>query len=210
MSHPLNIKRAGHNLEQAKKAIIMIHGRGGSAEDILSLSSYLQVDNFALLAPQAENHSWYPFSFIAPVQQNEPWLSSALDVIDHTVQLALAQGIPAKDIYFFGFSQGACLTLEYLARHAQHYGGAVAIIGGVIGEEINHQNYSGDFAQTPILLGTSDPDFHVPLERVKTTASILQKMNANVQLAIYSNGGHTINREEIDLANEFVLKDVQQ
>ncbi|WP_293906277.1 MULTISPECIES: alpha/beta hydrolase [unclassified Sphingobacterium] len=208
MSHSINIKTAGQNLEQAKKAIIMIHGRGGSAEDILGMSSYLHVDNFALLAPQAENHSWYPYSFIAPVQENEPWLSSAIDLIDHTVKLALDKGILAENIYFFGFSQGACLTLEYLARHAQQYGGAVAIIGGVIGEEINRDRYAGDFAQTPIFLGTSDPDFHVPLERVQNTASILEQMNANVKLVVYRNAGHTINREEIDLANEFVFSEI--
>ncbi|WP_333862615.1 alpha/beta hydrolase [Sphingobacterium sp.] len=208
MSHSINIKTAGQNLEQAKKAIIMIHGRGGSAEDILGMSSYLHVDNFALLAPQAENHSWYPYSFIAPVQENEPWLSSAIELIDHTVKLALDKGILAENIYFFGFSQGACLTLEYLARHARHYGGAVAIIGGVIGEEINRHHYAGDFVQTPVFLGTSDPDFHVPLQRVQDTASILGQMNANVKLVVYQNAGHTINREEIDLANEFVFSEI--
>ncbi|HAE66903.1 MULTISPECIES: alpha/beta hydrolase [Sphingobacterium] len=205
MSHSINIKTAGQSLEQAKKAIVMIHGRGGSAEDILGMSSYLHVDNFALLAPQAENHSWYPYSFIAPVQENEPWLSSAIDLIDHTVKLALANGILTENIYFFGFSQGACLTLEYLTRHGQRYGGAIAIIGGVIGEEINRDNYKGDFAQTPIFIGTSDPDFHVPLERVEATVAILEQMNANVKLMVYQNAGHSINREEIDLANEFVL-----
>lgn len=208
MSHSINIKTAGQNLEQAKKAIIMIHGRGGSAEDILGMSSYLHVDNYALLAPQAENHSWYPYSFIAPAQENEPWLSSAINLIDQTVKLALDKGILAENIYFFGFSQGACLTLEYLARHAQHYGGAVAIIGGVIGEKINRSPYVGDFAQTPIFLGTSDPDFHVPLERVQDTASILEQMNANVKLVVYQNAGHAINREEIDLANEFVFSEI--
>ncbi|GAA0883684.1 alpha/beta hydrolase [Sphingobacterium siyangense] len=205
MSHSINIKTAGKNLEQAEKAIVMIHGRGGSAEDILGMSSYLHVDNFALLAPQAENHTWYPYSFIAPVQENEPWLSSAIDLIDHTVKLALDNGIRAENIYFFGFSQGACLTLEYLARHGQRYGGAIAIIGGVIGEKINRDNYTGDFAQTPIFIGTSNPDFHVPLERVEATVSILAQMNANVKLMVYQNAGHSINREEIDLANEFVL-----
>ncbi|WP_159730796.1 alpha/beta hydrolase [Sphingobacterium sp. 18053] len=205
MSHSINIKTAGQNLEQAKKAIVMIHGRGGSAEDILGMSSYLHVDNFALLAPQAENQTWYPYSFIAPVQENEPWLSSAIDLIDHTVKLALDNGILSENIYFFGFSQGACLTLEYLARHGQRFGGAIAIIGGVIGEEINRDNYKGDFAQTPIFIGTSNPDFHVPLERVEATVSILAQMNANVKLMVYQNAGHSINREEIDLANEFVL-----
>ncbi|MGJ1270699.1 alpha/beta hydrolase [Sphingobacterium siyangense] len=121
-------------------------------------------------------------------------MSSAIDLIDHTVKLALDNGILAENIYFFGFSQGACLTLEYLARHGQRYGGAIAIIGGVIGEEINRDNYTGDFAQTPIFIGTSNPDFHVPLERVEATVSILAQMNANVKLMVYQNAGHSINR----------------
>lgn len=205
MSHPIQIKRSGQPLELAKKAIIMIHGRGGSAEDILSMSSYLHVDNFALLAPQAENNTWYPYSFMAPIKDNESWLSSAIDLIDHTVELALTSGILPEDIYFFGFSQGACLTLEYLAQNAKRYGGAVAIIGGVIGAEINRDNYTGNFMQTPIFIGTSDPDFHVPLERVKDTVKILEQMGANVKLNVYQNFGHSINREEIDTANEFIF-----
>ncbi|MDR2272908.1 MAG: phospholipase, partial [Sphingobacterium sp.] len=145
MSHSNHIKTAGHNLENAEKVLIMVHGRGGSATDILSMSSYLNVGDYALLAPQADNYTWYPHSFMAPEQSNEPWLSSAVQVITNTVQLALDKGIKTENIYFFGFSQGACLTLEFLAQHAQRYGGAVAIIGGLIGEEINQDKYRGDF-----------------------------------------------------------------
>lgn len=206
MSHILNIKTSGKPLDQAEKALIMIHGRGGSAEDILELSQHLNVKEYALLAPQATNESWYPFSFIAPSGQNEPWLSSAVETIEKTVRTALDAGIKAEHIYFFGFSQGACLTLEFLARNAHKFGGAAAIIGGVIGEKINRENYKGDFAQTPILLATSNPDFHVPVERVYATANILKEMNADVTEKVYENFGHSINQEEIELANKIIFR----
>jgi phospholipase/carboxylesterase len=206
MSHTFDIKTSGKPLEQAEKVLIMIHGRGGSAQDILSLSQYLNVEDYALLAPQATNGSWYPFSFIAPVEQNEPWLSSAIETVGKTVKTALDAGIKAENIYFFGFSQGACLSLEFLARNAQKFGGAVAIIGGVIGDKINRENYRGDFAQTPIFLGTSNPDFHVPVERVYATANILKEMNADVKEKVFTNFGHSINEEEIELANSIVFK----
>jgi phospholipase/carboxylesterase len=206
MSHILNIQTSGKPLDQAEKALIMIHGRGGSAEDILGLSQHLNVSDYTLLAPQATNGSWYPFSFIAPSEQNEPWLSSAVETIEKTVKTALDAGIKAERIYFFGFSQGACLTLEFLARNAQKFGGATAIIGGVIGEKINRENYKGDFSQTPILLATSNPDFHVPVERVYATANILKEMNADVTEKVYENFGHSINQEEIELANKIIFK----
>ncbi|MGG1921738.1 dienelactone hydrolase family protein [Chryseobacterium sp. NRRL B-14798] len=206
MSHTLNIKTAGIPLNQAEKALIMIHGRGGSAQDILSLSQHLNVKDYALLAPQALNHSWYPFSFIAPVEQNEPWLSSALEMVEETVKAVVNSGIKPENIYFFGFSQGACLTLEFLARNAQKFGGAAAIIGGVIGDKINRENYKGDFAGTPVFLGTSNPDFHVPVERVYATANIFREMNAEVTEKVYANFGHSINEEEIEIANSVIFK----
>ncbi len=206
MSHILDIKTGGKSLKEAEKVLIMIHGRGGSAQDILSLSQHLNVEDYALLAPQATNGSWYPFSFMASVEQNEPWLSSAIETVGKTVQTALDSGIKAENIYFFGFSQGACLILEFLARNAQKFGGAAAIIGGVIGDKINRENYKGDFNQTPIFLGTSNPDFHVPVERVYATANILKEMNADVTEKVYVNFGHSINQEEIELANSIVFK----
>jgi len=205
MSHILDIKTAGKPLNEAEKVLIMVHGRGGSAQDILNLSQYLNVKDYTLLAPQATNGSWYPFSFIAPVEQNEPWLSSAVETIGKTVEKALAENIKPENIYFFGFSQGACLTLEFLARNAQKFGGAAAIIGGVIGEKINRENYKGDFAQTPVLLATSNPDFHVPVERVYATANILREMNADVTEKVYQNFGHSINEEELELANSLIF-----
>lgn len=206
MSHTLDIKTSGIPIDKAQKALIMIHGRGGSAEDILSLSKHLNVEDYALLAPQATNGSWYPLSFIAPAAQNEPWLSSAIETVGKTVKTALDAGIKAEHIYFFGFSQGACLTVEFLARNAQKFGGAVAVIGGVIGDKINRDHYSGDFAQTPVLLATSNPDFHVPVERVYATANIFREMNAEVTEKVYENFGHSINQEEMELANTLIFK----
>ena len=159
MSHTLSIKHAGEPLETAQKALIMLHGRGASAERILTLGQILNIEGYSLLAPQATNNTWYPHSFMASVEDNEPWLSSAIDIVKKTVNMVLEAGIEKKDIFFLGFSQGACLVSEYTARYAQRYGGIVAFTGGLIGEEIERSNYSGDFAQTPFFFGTSDPDF---------------------------------------------------
>lgn len=203
--HTLNIITAGKELSKASRALIMLHGRGASAGDILSLARHLNIADTALLAPQAANHTWYPYSFMAPVQENEPWLSSAIDMVNQTVDAALKAGIAAGNIYFLGFSQGACLTLEYIARYAQRYGGAVAFTGGLIGDQLHTANYQGDFKQTPIFIGTSDPDVHVPVERVHATTKLLQQLNADVTEKVYPNMGHTISEDEINLANRLVF-----
>lgn len=206
MNHKLDIKYAGVPLEKAKKALIMLHGRGATAESILSLGEHLNVDDYALIAPQATNNTWYPYSFMAPEQENEPWLSSAINIVNQTVDKVLQSGIKSEDIYFLGFSQGACLATEYTARNAQRYGGVVAFTGGLIGKEINRNNYSGDFEQTPIFFGTGNPDFHVPVERVYTSANIARKMNADVTEKVYENRGHTISEDEINIVNSLVFK----
>lgn len=205
MSHTPDIKHAGVSVGAADKALIMLHGRGGSAGDILTLSRYLAVEDFALLAPQATNNTWYPLSFLAPVQDNEPWLSSALDVVEKTVGHVTEAGIRQENIYFFGFSQGACLVLEFLARKAGRFGGAVAIIGGLIGKTIDRSNYKGDFLQMPLLLSTSNPDFHVPVQRVYATANIFRDMNAAVTEKVYDGMGHNINPEQMEWANRVVF-----
>lgn len=204
--HSKNIRISGKALEDADKTLIMIHGRGASAEDILRLAPHLSVQDYALLAPQATNHTWYPFSFIAPTEQNEPWLSSALDLLAELVQDIIDNGVIKENIYFLGFSQGACLTLEYVTRNANRYGGVVAFTGGLIGEEIDLDNYSGDFAETPVFIGTGNPDPHVPVQRVLDTQDILKKMNAKVMLEIYNNKPHSISPEEIAQAKTFVFK----
>lgn len=204
--HSKKIVTAGKNSKEAKKALIMVHGRGGTAEDILSFATSFPLSDFALFAPQANNHSWYPYSFMAPVSQNEPWLSSALALLKEVAVDITTQGILEKDIYFLGFSQGACLTLEFVTRNAKLYGGIVAFTGGLIGDQINKANYDGDFNQTPIFIGSSNPDPHVPVERVYATTEILKEMNANVVEKIYDNMGHTISQDEIDWANKIVFK----
>src|SRR6186713_2539481 len=203
--HTKTIITRGKKITEARKALILVHGRGGSAEDILSLAPALDVKDFAWLAPQATKNSWYPYSFMAPQPQNEPWLSSALSVLGELVTDLVAQGITKDNIYFVGFSQGACLTLEFVTRNATKWGGVVAFTGGLIGEKINPENYQGDFGGTPVFIGTSDPDPHVPVARVYATVNILKTMNAAVTEKIYVNMGHTITQDEIVNANKFVF-----
>lgn len=204
--HNKNIQTAGKSLKEADKVLIMIHGRGANAGDILGLAQHLIVPDFALLAPQATNNTWYPHSFMAKTEQNEPGLSSALEMLKEVVKDVTAQGIAAEKIYFLGFSQGACLTLEFIARNATSYGGIAAFTGGLIGDTVNQENYSGDFKGTPIFIGTGDPDPHVPVERVHESVRILESMNAKVSLQVYEGRPHTISQEEIDMANRLIFK----
>lgn len=205
-THQKNIITGGVPIAEAKKAIIFIHGRGATAEDILSLNNHLKIADAALFAPQATNNSWYPYSFMAPVRENQPALDSALDVLKTLVIEIESSGIPKDQIYFVGFSQGACLTLEYITRNAARYGGAVAFTGGLIGKEINMQNYKGDFKKTPVLITTGDPDPHVPVSRVEISQVIMKKMNADVTVKIYPGRVHTITQIELELAKKMVLK----
>ncbi len=191
---------SGQPLTKESKVLIMLHGRGANAEDILSLANYLPVKDFTLIAPQATNYTWYPYSFMAPTHQNEPWLGSAIDLIDSVVKELESKGIPSTNIYFLGFSQGACLTLEYVTRNAREYGGVIAFTGGLIGEKIEAEKYSGDFKNTPVFIGTSDPDPHVPVIRVKETEELMKNLHANMLVKIYKNMGHTISQQEIDSA----------
>jgi phospholipase/carboxylesterase len=203
--HQKEIVTAGKKLSEAKKALIMLHGRGASAEDILRLTSFLNIGEFSILAPQATNNTWYPYSFLAPRVQNEPWLSSALELVTDIVQDIHNAGIPKDQIYLLGFSQGACLTLEYITRNATRWGGAVAFTGGLIGDKLYPESYGGDFQKTPVFIGTSNPDPHVPVERVKETTLLLKNMNASVTEKIYQNLGHTISEDEIDKANQLIF-----
>ena len=201
------IIKAGKSFDQAEKVLIMIHGRGGTAQDILSMAEYLNVANFALVAPQTENNTWYPQSFLAPRAANEPSLSTALNTVKKTVLDLEKEGFSKEQIYFLGFSQGACLTLDYVAGNAARYGGVVAFTGGLIGEAVDHRNYHGDFDGTPIFIGSSDPDMHVPLSRVKQSTTLLEGMGAQVTEIIYENMGHTISQAEITQVNKLIFKD---
>ena len=203
--HQKNVVTAGKELSPTSKVLIMLHGRGATSRDILSLAPSLNVKDFTLLAPQATNNTWYPFSFLMPPPQNEPWLSSALALVKEVLNDLYNQGIPSQNIYFTGFSQGACLTLEFVTRNADKYGGVVAFTGGLIGDKIYNENYKGDFQNTPIFIGTSNPDPHVPVERVYATTKILTNMNAAVTEKVYHNMGHTIIEDESDNANRLVF-----
>lgn len=205
-THHKNTITAGTPVAEAKKAVIFIHGRGASAEDILSLNTHLGIEDAALFAPQATNNSWYPFSFMAPVKENQPALDSALGMLKELVSDIENAGIAQDQIYFVGFSQGACLTLEYISRNAGKYGGAVAFTGGLIGKEINMQNYKGNFKQTTVLITTGDPDPHVPVSRVEISEGILRKMGADVTIKIYPGRPHTIGKMEIELAKKLIFK----
>ena len=196
---------SGKSLEEASRVLIMIHGRGASAEDILSIADHLNAKDFTLLAPRATSNTWYPYSFMAPPSNNEPWLSSALSLLKEIVTDLETKGITKENIYFLGFSQGACLTLEFVTRNAAKYGGVVAFTGGLIGDKIYPENYSGNFSGTTIFIGSSDPDPHVPVERVNESAALLEKMNAHVTKKIYKGMGHTINKDELDQVNFLIF-----
>ena len=203
--HQKEIISSGKKLAEARKVLIMLHGRGASAEDILRVAPYLHLEDFTLLAPQATNYTWYPYSFLVPRSQNEPWLSSALDLVKEITADVNQAGIPNERIYFLGFSQGACLTLEFIARNPGRWGGAVAFTGGLIGDKLDKENYKGNFDGTPVFIGTSDPDPHVPVARVKESTSILSAMSATVTEKVYPNIGHTITEDEIEKANQLVF-----
>jgi phospholipase/carboxylesterase len=204
--HKKDIRTRGKKLGEAKNVLIMLHGRGAPAEDILGLAAHLSVKEFSLIAPQATNYTWYPYSFLAPVEQNEPWLSSALQMLDEVVTDVNKAGINSENIFFSGFSQGACLTLEYVCRNAKKWGGVAAFTGGLIGEKINRVNYKGNFKGTRVFLGSSDPDPHIPVDRVNESTGILNSLNASVKEKIYRGMGHTISEDEIRLANDWVFK----
>ena len=197
---------AGAKLDEASAALILLHGRGASAEDILSISTVLTQPELAFLAPQADDYTWYPNRFIFSIEQNEPYLSAALDMVKRLVEHVEAAGIPNEKIFIGGFSQGACLASEYVIRNPKKYGGLLVFSGGYIGPLNTQRQPNGDLNGTPAFLGCSDIDPHIPLQRVKETTALLQAMGAQVTEKIYPGMGHTINDEEIELAGELISK----
>lgn len=191
------VLRSGPRPEDARLVAILLHGRGASAEDILGLAHQFGARDIAYVAPQAAGSTWYPYSFLAPIAQNEPWLGSALDVVARLVEGFAERSIPAERLAVMGFSQGACLTLEFAARHARRYAAVVAFTGGLIGPPGTPRDYPGDFAGTPVFIGSSDVDPHVPLERVQESAAVFRRMGAVVDERIYPGMGHTINADEL-------------
>jgi predicted esterase len=192
------VLNAGRPLAEADAAVILVHGRGGSAEDLLALGAELQRPEFAYLAPQAAGQSWYPYSFLAPLPQNEPWLSSALELLGDLVVHVESGGIPAERITLLGFSQGACLSTEFAARNSRRFGGIIALSGSLIGPPGTPRDYPGSLAGTPVFLGCSDRDPHIPKERVDESSQVLERMGAAVTERIYAGLGHTVNEDELD------------
>jgi len=191
------ILQAGRTLDAADRAVVLVHGRGATAASILSLADIFGRPDFAYLAPQAQGNTWYPYRFLAPLEQNEPNLSSALLVIDEILSKLEAHQIPPERTVLGGFSQGACLVAEYAARHARRYGGIFVLSGGLIGPEGTPRDYAGTLESTPIFLGCSDQDPHIPLFRVKESTQIFEALGANVTEKIYPGMGHTVNEDEI-------------
>jgi predicted esterase len=200
--HGQAVLHAGASLEAAQAAMIMLHGRGATAEDILTLVSEFRQPNFAYLAPQAAGYQWYPYRFIEPVERNEPHLSSALKLVDEIVNGVVAAGIPKTGIILLGFSQGACLALEYAARNPQSYGGVAGLSGGLIGDVL--REYNGSMDGTPVFLGCSDKDFHIPKERVIESAVVFRGLGADVTERLYPNLGHTVNDDELAEVNRMM------
>jgi len=189
---------AGEPLARARAAMVMIHGRGAEAASILELAAELDVPGFAYLAPQAADNTWYPNRFLDPIPSNEPWLSSALTTLAEVLAQVTKAGLPPERTLWLGFSQGACLTLEFVARNARRYGGVAGLSGGLIGPDGTPRDYASSLDGTPIFLGCSDVDFHVPKERVHHTAEVLQRLGGDVTVRLYPNMDHTINQDEIE------------
>lgn len=191
---------AGDEISEAKAVMIMVHGRGASPESILSLTSAIHQDGFAYVAPRAANTTWYPYSFLEPMERNEPGLSSGLQALTDIVAMLNDQGVPSERIMLLGFSQGACLSLEYAARRAQRFGGVIALSGGLIGPDGTPRDYAGSLDGTPVFIGCSDVDMHIPLARVHESTVALRELGAEVDERIYPGMGHTINDDEIKAA----------
>lgn len=198
------VARMGAALSSARAAAVMLHGRGGSAEDILELAREMYHDEFAYLAPQAANHKWYPHSFLASIEQNEPWLSSALRKVATIVNQCISSGVPRERVAVIGFSQGACLATEFVARNPSRYGALIAFTGGLIGPPDADLRHPGLLAGTPALLSSGDHDPHVPWSRVEQSAKELERMGAEVHLIQHRGRPHTILPAEVELADKML------
>jgi predicted esterase len=190
----------------ARISAILLHGRGASARDILGVAHELSLADVAFVAPQAAGNTWYPYSFLAPIAQNEPSLTSALTVIEDLVQRFEQAGVASDRVALLGFSQGACLALEFAARHPRRYHAIVAFSGGVIGPPGTPRDYPGSLAGTPAFLGCSDVDAHIPVERVHESAGVYRRMGAVVDERIYPGMDHTINEDEIEAARALLSR----
>jgi predicted esterase len=200
----LQVIEGGAPLARARAAVVMLHGRGADAQGMLGLADVLAQPDLAYLAPQAAGHSWYPYPFTAPIERNEPWLSSALRALERLLERLDNAAVPAERVALLGFSQGACLGLEYAARHARRYAGVIGLSGGLIGPEGTPRAYPGSLAGTPVFLGCSDVDPHIPLARVRETGEVLRRLGAVVTERIYPGMGHLINDDEISFVRDLL------
>jgi phospholipase/carboxylesterase len=200
----IRVHRDGPELREAPAVGLLVHGRGGSAEGMLDLARALRIDDVAWLAPQAAGGSWYPYSFLAPLSANEPWLGSALALLDRLMARCGEAGLPPERIALMGFSQGACLAAEFAARRARRYGGLVLFSGGLIGPPGTPREYEGSLDGTPTLVACSDVDPHIPVERVHETSRILGELGAVVDERIYPGLGHTVIDDEAAAAADIM------
>lgn len=198
------IATAGASLEEASAAVIMLHGRGATATGMLDLAELIHVPGVAYLAPQANRNTWYPYSFLETRENNEPGLSSAHAAVARMIERLSAAGVAPERIVLLGFSQGACLASDHAALNPRRYGGIIALSGGLIGDQLDPDGYTGSLKGTPALLGCSDIDPHIPVGRVHESAEILERLEAAVTTRIYPGMGHTINQDEIDHARSIV------
>lgn len=196
IAHGQRVVRAGAPLNSARAAMILLHGRGATAEDIMTIASEIQAPDWIYIAPQAAGSAWYPNPFTAPIESNEPYLSAALEMISNLVERVEAN-VPAHRMMLLGFSQGACLTLEWAARHARRYGAIAGLSGGLIGPEGTPRDYPGGFEGTPVFLGCSDVDPYIGKDRVEEAAQVFERIGATVDLRLYPGMGHLVSEDEI-------------
>lgn len=198
------IVTGGADIKEAKAAMILVHGRGATAESILTLTEEFKDSDIHYAAPQAAQFQWYPYSFLAPSEKNEPGLSSGLQVLFDLISNLKENGFAQDKIMILGFSQGACLSAEFVARHPGKYGALFVLSGGLIGDTVSADNYSGSLENTPVFIGCSDVDPHIPVERVHKSADILSGLGADVNKKIYPGMLHTVNKDEIDEVQKII------
>lgn len=200
------VLHAGAGLDEAGAAMIMLHGRGADAADILALAGTLERPDIAYLAPQAADHSWYPRPFLAPLAENEPHLTSALECVADILGMLITHDIPPDRMALLGFSQGACLALEFAARHPDRYGAVIALTGGLVGETIDRTAYTGSLEGTPVFIASSDVDPYIPLDRVQESVAIMRELDGDVIERIYPGMGHNINEDEVGQVSELLSR----
>jgi phospholipase/carboxylesterase len=203
IAHGQRLVQAGEPLPKARAAMILLHGRGATAEDVLTIAAEVQQRGWAYIAPQAAGNAWYPNPFTAPLESNEPYLSAALDAVSKVFAQA-SKTIPAERMVLLGFSQGGCLALEWAARHARRYGGVVGLSAGLIGPDGTPRDYPGTFDGTPVFLGCSDADPYIAKDRVEEAADVFGRMGAEVTLRLYPAMPHLVSPDEIAVVRVLV------